>query len=98
MSQIIRPTWPLGLKFIDSKRREFEVVLVIMGNPDLHVSYEVEMNNGWKVIAQSGEHPQTQAGFVETRYREKVITELITDLDQFVKNGHLKILGYDLTI
>ncbi len=92
---IIRPTWPLGTRFIDSKRREFLVTIVIMGKPENNFAYEVEMANGWKVLSQPGEHPQSEAGFVDVTNDEKLIMESVEKLDQFVKNGHLKIIGYE---
>ncbi|WP_433895178.1 hypothetical protein [Sphingobacterium mizutaii] len=95
---IIRPSWPLGTRFIDSRRREFQVTKVTMGWPKDNIFYEVEMANGWKVISQPGEHPQTEVGFVDVSNRENLITESVEKLDQFVKNGHLKIIGYELSI
>lgn len=94
---MIRPSWPLGTRFIDTRRRVFEVIKVIMGNPDAGTSYEMEMVNGWIVVQQIGEYPQTYAGFVDITKPEKLITELVDDLDQFVTNGHLKIIGYDFS-
>lgn len=94
---MIRPSWPLGTRFVDARRRIFEVVKVIMGDPDAGTSYEMELENGWIIIQQLGDHPQTSAGFVDITKREKLITELVEDLDQFVTNGHLKIIGYDFS-
>lgn len=89
---IIRPTWPLGCRFIDSKGRTFEVIKVIMGYPDLSIGYEVETNDGWIVSSELGEHPQSRAGFVDIADREKLIIESIDKLEQFVANGHLRRL------
>lgn len=95
MGKIIRPSWPLGLRFIDSKRREFEVVTVTMGNPGC-LGYEVEMLNGWMVKSQFGEHPQTAAGFVDVSNRTRIINESVENLDRFLKTGHLKIIGNEI--
>ena len=95
MKKMIRPSWPLGTRFVDARRRVFEVTKVIMGNPDAGASYEIELENGWIIIQQVGNHPQTSAGFVDITKRDKLIIELIEDLDQFVTNGHLKVVGYD---
>ena len=86
---IIRPTWPLGLRFIDSKSREFEVTKVVMGKPENCISYEVEVMNGWIIQAQNGEHPQTKVGFVDVKNREKLIEESVDKMNEFVKNGHI---------
>lgn len=97
MNKVIRPTWPLGTRFTDIKRRVFEVTKVIMGNPSSGTSFEMELENGWIIVQQIGDHPQTVAGFVDITNRERLITELVEDLDQFVTNGHLKIIGYDFS-
>lgn len=87
---IIHPTWPLGLRFIDSKGRTFEVIKVIMGYPEFSNSYEVECQNGWVIASELGEHAQSRAGFVDIENRDLLIVELVDKLDQFIINGHLK--------
>jgi len=87
---IIYPTWPLGTLFLDAKGRTFEVTKVVMGNPDAFFSYEVELPNGWIIVPEPGEHPQTSAGFVDIDNRDKLIYETIEKLDGFVANGHLR--------
>lgn len=93
---IIRPSWPLGTRFTDSRKRVFQVVKVVMGNPETKIGYQVELANGYIIESETGEHPQTRAGFVDIRNRDNVIMELVEDLDQFVMNGHLKIIGYEI--
>ncbi len=92
MSDIIRPSWPLGLRFIGSDKRVFEVTQVFMGDTDQPFIYSVELENGRMIISQPGEHPQTKVGFVDIARNEKLITESVEKLDQFVKTGHLKII------
>lgn len=95
MSTIIRPTWPLGLHFVDARAREFEVTEVVMGDPG-QGGYEMELTNGWKIHSQFGEHQQREVGFVNIADRTKVIRESVNKLDQFVKDGHLKLKGYEI--
>jgi len=90
--QIIYPTWPLGVKFIDSKGKSFEVIKVIMGYPEKSIGWELECCNGWVISEEVGEHPQSRAGFVDIENRDVLIIEEVQKLDQFVKNGHLKII------
>lgn len=91
---IIRPSWPLGTRFTDSRKRVFQVVKVVMGNPGTKIGYQVELADGCTIESETGEHPQTRAGFVDIRNTDNVIMELVEDLDQFVKNGHLKVIRY----
>lgn len=90
MSEINRPTWPLGLRFVDSNKREFEVSQVFMGDVNSPFTYEVELHNGWKITSQPGEHPQSQVGFVDVKNRDQLIIESISKMDEYVKNGYLK--------
>lgn len=91
---IIRPSWPLGTRFTDSKKRIFQVVKVVMGNPENKIGYKVELADGCIIESELGEHPQKKAGFVDIRNTDNVIIELVEDLDQFVRNGHLKVIRY----
>lgn len=86
---MIRPTWPLGARFIDTKARTFEVIKVIMGHPEQSVGYEIEYADGWIIAEEIGNHPQSRAGFVDIDNREKLIIETVEKLDQYVANGHL---------
>lgn len=90
--QLIRPTWPLGLKFIDSKERTFEVIKVIMGYPESSIGWELEYADGWIINEELGNYPQSRAGFVDVENRGVLIVEFVDKLDQFVKNGHLKVI------
>ena len=87
---LIRPTWPLGTRFIDSKARTFEVRKVIMGYPEHTIGYEVECHDGWIIAEELGNHPQSRAGFVDIEHPDKLIIELVDKLDQFETNGHLR--------
>lgn len=84
-----RVTWHLGTQFIDTKGRKFEVTKVFMGYPENNFGFEVAYDNGWVIAEQSGNHPQSRAGFVDLDNPNKLIIETVEKLDQFVKNGHL---------
>ena len=91
----MKPVWPLGTKFIDYKKRTFEVCHVTMGDPsatNAGISYVVEMHNGWKVTARPGDHPQTLVGFCEVSDTDKsnVITRTVEKMEEYIKNGQIK--------
>lgn len=87
-----RPTWPVGRKFIDGKARVFEVVHVIMGDPDAGVSFTVEYHNGWKITQQmGGDFSQTKAGFVQVGLQSsELIYETVDNLTKFLNQGYIK--------
>lgn len=83
--------WPLGRKFVDASGRIFTVYRTIYGNPNAAIQFTIAFENEWSVMYEPGDHPQTAVGFLQDG-DHKMIIQSVKEMDDYVNNGHLKIL------
>ncbi|MEJ5143962.1 hypothetical protein [Sphingobacterium sp. MYb388] len=86
-----KPTWYLGLIFVDSDQRSFEVVKTIFGDISQPMSYCIDLDNDWSIESEPGDHLQTAVGFRELNVEQsKLIIQQIEKMDLYERTGHLK--------
>lgn len=86
-----KPTWYLGLIFVDSDQRSFEVVKTIFGDINKPMSYCIDLDNHWSIESELGDHLQTAVGFQELNIEQpKLIIQQIEKMDLYERTGHLK--------
>jgi hypothetical protein len=85
---------PLGLRFIDSQGRIFEIIETFYG-PLTNIKWTIETTEGQKIHAADWDAAQTAVGFrkmIGAEYTGDVIIRTIEEMDTWFNNNNLRKL------
>lgn len=85
---------PLGIQFVDTKGRKFEVIETFYGPLD-KIKWTIETTEGHKIHAADWDDHQTAVGFLEViagEYTGELIIRTMEDMEIWLDNKNLEII------